>query len=301
MSAECTSSERPRVSVIIAAYESGPFIAECLGALSLQTFHDFETVVVNSSPEEETGRIVANFPGVRFHQSKVRLLPHAARNAGVAMARGEVLVFTDADCCPAPDWLEKLMQAHAAGREAVCGVIDSHVQTISGIAMYFVKYMPYLRGLPARTVDIGASGNFMISRRLWKEAGPFDGSIFAGDALLSWRLRRAGYPVYFSPDAIVIDRDEKLPSAFFRTRFERGREFGLVRAEFEAWSSMRRLIHVVMAPLAALRVLISAFTLAWQAGVTNTFILTLPLQFIAHLCWCLGEAAGYLARRSGRV
>lgn len=298
---ECTSSRKPRVSVIIAAYESGLFIAECLGALGKQTFRDFETIVVNSSPEEVTERIVANFPGVRFHQSKVRLLPHAARNAGVAMARGEVFAFTDADCRPAPDWLEQLMVARETGHEVVCGVIDSNAQAAGGIAKHFVKYTPYLRGLPARTVDIGASGNLMVSRRRWNEAGPFDGSIFAGDALLSWRLRRAGYPVYFSPDAIVIDRDEKLTSAFFRTRFERGREFGLVRTEFEAWSSIRRLIYVVMAPLAALRVLISAFTLAWQAGVTNTFIITLPLQFIAHLCWCLGEAAGYLARRSGRV
>jgi len=301
MSTDYVSGTTPRISVIIAAYNSQSFIGGCLRALSRQTILNFETIVINSSPEKETQEIVSAFPGVRFHQSAERLMPHAARNTGVAMARGEALVFTDADCFPEPTWLERIVATHDAGCEVVCGVIGFAERSASGMAMHLVKYMPYLPGLPARRVKIGATGNLLVSRKIWNEVGPFVGGIFSGDALFSWRLDRAGYPIQFAPDAVVLDRDDKLTWDFLRSRFMRGREFGRIRAEFEAWSSTRRFIHGAMAPLAAIRVLGSGFPLARQAGVMMIFILTIPLQLFAHLCWCLGESTGYLDQMRHKI
>src|SRR5688572_1234839 len=110
----------PRVSVIIPAYNSQATIAATLEALRRQAFEDFEAIVVDSSPGEETARLVADrFPEVRFQRSRQRLLPHGARNRGVEMAAGELLVFTDPDCVPAPDWLASLVSAHDQGNPVV--------------------------------------------------------------------------------------------------------------------------------------------------------------------------------------
>ena len=82
---------------------SAPF-----SALRSQTFSDFEIILINSSPEEETERLVrSEFPEVVFEQSLVHLYPHAARNRGVQLACGSVFVFTDPDCRARPDWLER--------------------------------------------------------------------------------------------------------------------------------------------------------------------------------------------------
>ncbi|MFM8707824.1 MAG: glycosyltransferase family 2 protein, partial [Planctomycetia bacterium] len=137
------SEGRPLVSVVIAAYHSARFLPRCLASIEAQTFRDHETILVNSSPESETAAVMAGFPKVRFFQSPERLLPHAARNVGVSMARGSLLVFTDADCEADREWLAALVAAHEAGREIIGGCIDSRAgRNISG-GIYVLKYSPY--------------------------------------------------------------------------------------------------------------------------------------------------------------
>jgi GT2 family glycosyltransferase len=114
-----------RISVLIPAYYSSETLADCLEALRRQDVTaEVEVIVVNSSPEAETRRIVARFPGVIFDQAPGRLLPHAARNRAAALAQGDLLVFTDPDCRARPGWLGHLLAAHAAGHGLVCGAIE---------------------------------------------------------------------------------------------------------------------------------------------------------------------------------
>src|SRR5688572_23072428 len=115
----------PRISIVIPAYNSSDTIADCLAGLREQTFRDFEVIVVNSSSDEKTRQLVEEgFRGAIFEQAEHRLLPHAARNLGAKHARGELLVFTDPDCRPWPDWLEQLLAAHGSGHALVCGAIE---------------------------------------------------------------------------------------------------------------------------------------------------------------------------------
>src|SRR6185437_2346426 len=113
----------PRVSVILPAYYSDATLRDCLQALRRQSFRDFETVLVNSSPEGSTAAIAAEFPEIRFIQNHTRLLPHAARNLGVEYAGGELLVFSDPDCAAHPDWLMHLVEAWKSGHAVAGGAM----------------------------------------------------------------------------------------------------------------------------------------------------------------------------------
>src|SRR5688572_16391140 len=84
----------PLVSVILPAYESHETIGGCLEHIGAQSFRDFETVVVDSSPSLATSEVVRRFPWVNFVRSETRLGPHAARALGVTKSRGTLLVFT---------------------------------------------------------------------------------------------------------------------------------------------------------------------------------------------------------------
>ena len=285
----------PAVSVIVAAYNSEDFLPRCLDSLENQTYRDFETIVVNSSPENRTAQVVSKFPFVRFFQSPDRLFPHAARNAGMKMARGSLFAFTDADCQADPHWLAELVAAHSAGHEIVAGCIDSHALSWVSQAIYLLKYSPYLRGKPAGPIGLAATGSLLVSQKVWKLAGPFDGSIFAGDALFSWRARAAGFPPWFEPKAIVVDQDEKYRRGFFSERFQRGREFGQVRADFENWSAVQRALRFLFTPLALLAAL-QAIAMECHSGKRlGDFVASLPLLVLAQTAWCLGEATGYVA------
>jgi glycosyltransferase involved in cell wall biosynthesis len=290
-----SSIHPPVVSVIVAAYNSADFLKRCLDSLENQTFRDFEIIVINSSPEHRTAEVVSKFPVVRFFQSPDRLLPHAARNAGMKMARGSLYAFTDADCRADPNWLAELVKAHSAGHEIVAGSIDSQAGAWISRAIYLLKYSPYLRGKPAGPIGLAATGSLILSRKVWDLAGPFDGSIFSGDALLSWKAREAGFPPWFEPKAIVVDQDEKYRQGFCSERFQRGREFGQVRADFENWSAVQRALRFLFTPLALLAAL-QAIAMECHSGKRlGDFVASLPLLVLAQTAWCLGEATGYVA------
>lgn len=283
----------PAVSVIVAAYHSEDFLPRCLDSLERQTFSDFETIVVNSSPETRTAEVVSKFPALRFHQHPGRLLPHAARNVGASMARGSLFAFTDADCQADPHWLAELVKAHAAGHEIVAGCINSQATAWISRAIYLLQYAPYLRGKSAGPIGLAATGSLLVSRKVWDAAGPFDGSIFCGDALFSWRAREAGFPPWFEPKAVVVDQDETLRPGFLSERFRRGREFGGVRASFEKWGPALRLCRFLATPLALISALLTIARECQSGNRLGEFLATLPLLLMTQTAWCLGEAWGY--------
>ena len=287
------SAVLPRVSVILPAYHSDATLATCLEALRAQTFRDFEVIVVNSSAEEHTRRVVQRYPEVVFEQSPRRLLPHAARNAGVRLARGDLLVVTDPDCVPAPTWLERLVQAQAAG-----AVVQGSMALQGGgwVAQgaHLCKWYHLLPGLPPCSLETVATGNALYARAVWAAVGPFEEEFFAGDALLSWRAADHGFNLAFEPDAVVAQVHQHGLASLARERFARGREYGRVRAGYQAWSRPRTGVYLLALPLLPLIMLARAARACRRAGWLGVYLRTLPVGVVGQVAWCLGEALGHV-------
>jgi glycosyltransferase involved in cell wall biosynthesis len=293
----------PRVSIMIPGYQSTDTIADCLRGLREQTFGDFEVIVVNSSRDDATQRLVeANFPDALFEQAPDRLLPHAARNRAAARARGELLVFTDPDCRSHRDWLELMIKAHDAGHQLVCGAIE-----LSDDARWFergvhlCKYSFRLSHLHSAATWIAGTANASCTREVWNAVGPFDGKCFAGDALFSWRATAHGWKPWFEPSAVVVHRYRGSMMSLIRERFLRGDDFAAARMQFEGWTRARAAAHVVALPLALGIVLARGWKDAVAVGRGWTFIETLPVQIAGHAAWLAGEARSYYRRMVRRV
>jgi glycosyltransferase involved in cell wall biosynthesis len=90
----------PTVSIIMAAYNAERFIGAAIRSVQLQTFEDWELVVINDGSTDETAPIVQ---AKASEDSRIRMIqqpnsgsPAAARNAGIPLARGRYLGFLDA-------------------------------------------------------------------------------------------------------------------------------------------------------------------------------------------------------------
>ena len=100
----------PDYSVIVPAYQAADVIGACVRALAQQTIERarYEIIVVDDGSTDATGD-AAREAGA----DRVVRIPHGgpstSRNAGIEAARGEVVLFTDADCEPAEDWIARMV------------------------------------------------------------------------------------------------------------------------------------------------------------------------------------------------
>jgi glycosyltransferase involved in cell wall biosynthesis len=124
------ANSEPFVSVVIPTQDKVERLRVVLAAFALQTLgrRRFEVIVVDDGSADQTPRLLAtlSMPFSLRHLRQERAGRASARNAGVAAARGELLVFCDDDTIPRPGYLEAHRQAHTGGRRlAVHGAIYS--------------------------------------------------------------------------------------------------------------------------------------------------------------------------------
>ena len=106
----------PLLSVVIPVLNGRKVIGPCLEAAMASEFDDFEVVVCDDGSTDETVEIVER---IAAEHARLRLIRRdhggaaAARNAGAAEAKGEILFFIDADCLVQPDAVANAAKAMA--------------------------------------------------------------------------------------------------------------------------------------------------------------------------------------------
>jgi glycosyltransferase involved in cell wall biosynthesis/peptidoglycan/xylan/chitin deacetylase (PgdA/CDA1 family) len=203
-----------RISVIVPTYNRRHSLSRVLDTLLEQTFprDDYEIVVVDDGSTDGTAQLLAGMPadgrlGVveRFNGG-----PGAARNSGIAVARGELLLFVDDDCLCDPRLLAEHDAAHREGAPTmVLGpVLDAPPDTpgiVSDLNQRFAD------ANWARNVSDGPGfrdamlcANSSVPRRLLEKVGPFDERFQRlEDVDLGLRLWDEGVRVKFSLAAVA--------------------------------------------------------------------------------------------------
>ena len=292
------------ISIIIPAYRSHDTIVATLRSLLAQSRLADEIIVVDSSSDEATCEVVQPFLGaIHYVRSAERLFPHAARNRGVAISKGDLLVFTDPDVVAHPDWLARLEHAHQGGRPVVVGAVDCYGRRWLDVGVHLCKFDSWLPGGKGRPIAIGPTVNMSVTREAFEAVGGFDANSFLADTTLSWALTAAGYPLWFEPEAIVRHDHQQRLSGLFRERFMRGRDFGQIRVDDADWSPFRiavwwlfsiSLIRLVSLVARRVRFCAAAGWLGWLA-------VAWPIVVVGEAGWLWGEASAYralLRRRS---
>jgi cellulose synthase/poly-beta-1,6-N-acetylglucosamine synthase-like glycosyltransferase len=218
----------------------------CLEACARLRFprERFEVIVVDDGGQLDPS-IVDAF-GDRMQvtlATQPRRGPAAARNAGVRIARREYLAFTDDDCEPAPDWLDRI--ATHLERQPAAAIGGRTINALPGNVYSATSQLlvDYLYEYYAGRTD-GArfftTNNLVIRRDTFVELGGFleyFTQAAAEDRELCFRAARRGVPLLYADDAIVHHwHDLSLPT-FCRQHFRYGkgaaRMHRVVRGAFE--------------------------------------------------------------------
>ncbi|MBE9110354.1 glycosyltransferase [Nodosilinea sp. LEGE 07298] len=204
-------SEAPFTSVIIPVFNDGERLRLCLAALAQQTYarSRFEIIVVDNGSDnlDLIKALVADHDNATL---AIETIPgsYAARNRGLALAKGEAIAFTDADCIPASDWLErgvaKLCQTPNCGQ--VVGRINlffADPQRPTAVELYeSLTAFPQERLL--RDQHGGATANVLTWRRVIDRVGPFDTQLKSnGDLEWGRRVFEAGFQQIYADEVQV--------------------------------------------------------------------------------------------------
>jgi glycosyltransferase involved in cell wall biosynthesis len=294
-----------RVSVVIPARDEERTIGRTLEAVFAQEIPgvDLEVVVVDDGSTDATAA-VASGSGARV----VRLRrgeggsPGAARNRGATAATGDPVVFLDADCAPAPGWLEALLAAHEGGEVVVGGALDAPpgLPATARCDHYCGSYHVHPER-PAGYVPNHPPANLSVRRDAFAEGGGFAESLPLADGHeeLPWqaRLGRRGVRIRFEPRAVVFHHNRVGLGNLFRRHYRWGYSALEGKAATGAcrWPWLYRRPRLLVAASFPLAFAHTGHTLlCWLRHRRTEPLLFSPLILAARLSYAAGLAAGGL-------
>lgn len=210
------------ISIIIPTWNSNAYLSICLNSLALQTFRNFEVVIVDNGSKgfDKSKTTEERSPmDIKVISLTENMGFAVACNLGAQVATGEWLAFLNADAYPEPDWLESFMAGQNEYPQAGCfgsmilrdsepNLVDSagDVCHMSGTAWkefsgYPVSKVP----VDSRRIFAPYAAAAFYNRNVFFEIGGFDEDFFSfyEDVDLGFRLNLYGYQCIFLPDTRV--------------------------------------------------------------------------------------------------
>lgn len=200
---------------------------EALARIQAAPNREVELLIVDNGSTNETETVVHS---LRFSHMKLHYVREPkpglsnARNAGLAAARGEIILFTDDDIVPAADWLDRMTTPLLAQQ---CDAIVGRIELAEHLQRGWMRpiHKLWLAAPPMADTQrlelVGASMGF--HRCVLDRVPAFDPELgpgalgFGEESLFSRQLVEAGYRLSQAPDAVVIHHFE--PSRLLRSQW----------------------------------------------------------------------------------
>jgi glycosyltransferase involved in cell wall biosynthesis len=214
-----TESRTPEVSVVIPTRNRRALLEQAVASVRAQAGVTWELIVVDDASDDDTAAYLADQPGLRFFRQPMRRQLSAARNVGLADARGTFILFLDDDDLLEPNALSVLSSALRTNEDAVAAIgarwdwfveenwgrRDTHPRLPKKKWMYD----EFLFGLGA------VSGQNMYRTSVIRDMGGFDESVIQVEDRDMWlRISRLG-PIVLRPETVMkyrITRNQYRPA-----------------------------------------------------------------------------------------
>lgn len=218
-----------KLSVIIPCYNAEKFIGNQLEALAKQQWSEpWEVIVADNGSTDNSAKIVNEYksklPNLRIVDASDKKGAAHARNVGARAAKGDALVFCDADDVVAPNWLQEMGNALEKYDFVACRIdIEKlnpswvikrrkHPQSF-GIQQYrYPSFLPHAGG-----------STLGVKKWIHELIGGFDESMFfLEDTDYCWRIQLKGINLHFVPHAVIHVRLKNTFKGIFRQAYNWG-------------------------------------------------------------------------------
>ena len=278
---------RPKVSVIVPVRHASCSLKPLIDSLLAQTLKPCEVILACSSVDRE---LLDKLP----KEVKVEIVeddrgPNSARNAGLRIARGEVVSFVDSDCYVPPHWLENvILDMERFSADAVAGTVealnrDNFIARYQCFSMFapVPRYRRYKRLRKRLGLTLIVTANFSAKKDVLVKVGGFDedfGTLGSDDMDLAERILKNGYTIICSPRALVYHVNREDLKAVIKRYFQYGKGFTIYRSKhpltpFSILISLATYANVIGHAVAV-------WLLALLKPVLATIILLAPLVLI---------------------
>jgi GT2 family glycosyltransferase len=247
------------VSVVICTRDRPAAAERCLTAIADGETKPLEVVLVDQGlMSHEVARAALERAGVRFVH--LRIEPGGTsrgRNAGIEVAEGTLIAFTDDDCMPDSSWLKHLVRAvestgAASGRVLPLPSTDTSLVAVSSrTSTRRARFDPDADAFPW---EVGTGGNLLVRREFLAAIRGFNDALGPGtrypaaeDIDLIDRLLAAGCSFTYEPDAVVL-HEMKSRRSRLASRYPYGRGMGAFIAAERRRQSRERpsLLHAYL-------------------------------------------------------
>lgn len=215
------SDNLPFISVIVAMRNESENIEECLKHICTQNYPNYEIILVDDHSDDDSCQIAQemqkSYPHLKIYKSKRYdniIGKKAALQTGIEQARGEWLVFTDADCFPPSTWLATLAK------------YNDKANFLLGISPHIIggKFFLKLREIERSAIDAvtagfmrfnlgltGVARNMAYTKQLFREIGGYGGIghyLSGDDALMINKATKSGKARF----CFVFDQAAQVPT-----------------------------------------------------------------------------------------
>ena len=184
------------ISVIIPLYNKEAGVATALRSVLAQTYQDFEIVVVDDGSTDGSVAVVESFddPRIRLIRQQNAGVS-AARNRGIAEAKGEYVAFLDADDEWIPEFLKEICTLQTAFPNCKAQATNYIFNSNGKKSPTILRRIPFKgeRGVLTNYFEVASCSHppvwtsaVCIERKLLQEIGGFPVGIKSGEDLLTW-------------------------------------------------------------------------------------------------------------------
>lgn len=215
-------SYKPKVSLIVPAWNEEVGIADTMKSIVASSYPDMELIVVNDGSIDNTDKKVKGFIEKYNGHFEIRYIEKenggksSAINVGIKMAKGDIIITTDADSVLDQDAISNMVKYFQ----------DSQIMAVAGNVkigngqknITMIQQMEYLYGFYFKRADSMLNSLYIVGgaaaayrRDIFDLLGHFDEKIITEDIEYSTRILNAGYKIRYAADAVFYTEG---PSTF---------------------------------------------------------------------------------------
>lgn len=280
-----------KLSIVIPSYNSEAHLEECLAAIQMQVYSDFEVVLVDCSDTDLPKNIASKFPFVKYVAKNKRFNPGQGRNFGVEYSSGSFIVFIDSDVVLAKNALERIVEVANKGSLVFGGALELHNEHRIGFASDFEHYYFNHESQASRPINLSranlSSAFLIIEKNLFRNVGGFADIPRMQDTELTERLRnKMKVNLEFQPAIVGYQIQDSSMKKVLKKIYITGNNLYFLRYSKGSYST--NLVLFALAPFMAFAkaTRINVRNIRYCFSIKQLLILSPSMYFLTFIWMC---------------